>query len=399
MSEHKSVTKSDPIMDIFSKYKKAVASILPSHMTPEKMLRVAYEMVHRNNKLRQCNPISIINGVIEGSILGLTFGRTCHLIPFGKEAVFDPDYTGLMELGYRSGKVVMWEGDAVFQNDDFRHNRADGTIHHERKLGADRGELIGAYSAVTMDNGMRSYKVIDKFEAMNAKKKSAGAKSDSSPWNTENEWQMWVKTAVRLHSKFLPSSPEMQRATHLSDLAAAGLKQDLGHIAEDAIEAEFKTVEQEPSQKDALKEKLDKLKNGSQPAKDEPQEDLGIIGEAQTDDVPPPWYVRENWMNLRTKGLKVFNEKNLHRLQEMPFDLLAEYDAKVRKYLGEKITEEKPVGESKEALQAILMDFYDPDYKDFLAKKNMGADIGTHSQSSLKWLVNSMRQMHPGREP
>ena len=66
---------------------------------------------------------------------------------------------------------------------------------------------------------------------------------------------------------------------------------------------------------------------------------------------------------------------------------------------SQKTEGEPQTGKSKEMLQAVLMDFYDPDYKDFLAEKNMGIDIGTHTLSSLKWLVNSMRQMHPGREP
>ena len=102
--EQKAITKKDdPIYKLLVGQQKAIASVLPKHLTAERFLRISYQMLNKNPKLQKCTPITIVNGIIEGSMLGLEFGRTCHLIPFGKEAVFDPDYKGLLELGLNSG--------------------------------------------------------------------------------------------------------------------------------------------------------------------------------------------------------------------------------------------------------------------------------------------------------
>ena len=82
MSENKAVTTQDPIFQMLAKYKPAIASVLPRHLTPERMLRIAHTSINKVPKLKSCTPISLLNAVIEISILGLEVGRTAHIIPF-----------------------------------------------------------------------------------------------------------------------------------------------------------------------------------------------------------------------------------------------------------------------------------------------------------------------------
>jgi recombination protein RecT len=319
MEQKALTTKEDPVYQLLASQKNVVASVIPKHLTPERFLRVAYQIINKSPKLRGCTPLSLINGIVEGSMLGLEFGRTCHLIPFGKEAVFDPDYKGLIELGYRSGKIKLWRLKPVYSNDYFEYDEGLNRLQHTWKLSDERGELVGAYSHVILTTDIEDYYVIGKEIAMNAKARSAAGKSKDSPWNNENEWQMWVKTAGRLHSKTLPSSPELQRAAYLSDMADSGLKQNISHITPEIIvdaEPEKKEEKPKPDQKVDIAAKVAAAKKKTN---------------AETD----PWD-RANWINIRTAGFETFVQENIDTFESQPRSIRVEVKMKWKHFYDPK---------------------------------------------------------------
>lgn len=225
----------------------AIKSVLPKHLTPERMLRVAYTTIVQNPELGRCNQLSLINGVIGASVIGLEIGGPlglAHLIPYKGEATLIIDYKGLIELMYKSPLVKNVSAQPVYENDDFRY--AYGTnpyIEHRPYDGGDRGQLIYGYCIVFFANGGYEFEVVNRQDAMAAKEHSMAKGSKYSPWNTADEWAMWVKTAVRKISKRIPKSPELQRALNV-DTAA-----DEGQDVRDVIEADFEIKADDPAPK------------------------------------------------------------------------------------------------------------------------------------------------------
>jgi len=269
MSEQKVVTiKDDPIYQMLAQYKTAVSSVLPKHLTPERMLRIAHTMIHRSPKLKECTPLSLINAVIEISILGLEIGRTAHIIPFKSEATVIVDYKGFIELAHRSNQIASLPFKPVYENDVFEYE--EGTTRHIKHKPAreKRGRLVAAYAIANFKGGGFDFEVVLPEDIAITKKKAPGAKKPDSPWNKEDEeWTMWCKTAVRRLAKRIPQCPELQKAAYLDELVEAGLKQNLSHITNGVIDVDFKTLEQpqsKPPDKEEVQKKLNDLKKSGQ---------------------------------------------------------------------------------------------------------------------------------------
>lgn len=267
MEQKALAVKEDPIYKMLAGYKAAVASVLPKHLTPERFLRIAYQIINKNQALKKCSPLSLVNAIIETSILGLEVGRTAHLVPFGGEAVVIVDYKGMIELAHRSDKVESTPLKPVYENDIFDY--AEGTERYIKHKPAqkDRGKLCAAYAIVNFKGGGYDFEVVLPQDIEITKKRSAGAKKKDSPWNTEDEPMMWAKTAMRRLAKRIPQCPELQKAAYLEELVEAGLKQNLAHVTGDIIDADFRTIQQpsaDPPNKDDINKKLDQLKSGGQ---------------------------------------------------------------------------------------------------------------------------------------
>lgn len=256
MSENKEVVKQDPIMNLLQRYKSSIAGVLPQHLTPERMINIAHKAIYRSPKLTQCTPLSLINSIIEVSKLGLEVGRTAHLVPFKDQATVIIDYKGMIELAHRSVKVASLPMKAVYENDFFEY--AEGTTRYIKHTPAKekRGKIIAAYAIVNFKGGGFDFEVVLPEDIAIIKKRSAGARKSDSPWNTDDEPMMWCKSAMRRIAKRIPQCPELQKAAYLDELAEAGIKQGIDHIA-DTIDADFSEVPKPEQVVDAEKVKCD----------------------------------------------------------------------------------------------------------------------------------------------
>jgi len=245
VDNNNAVATPNPLASMLAKYKKAVQSVLPKHLTPERILRIAHMAISRNPKLMGCTQQSLINGIIQSSVLGLEIGTGAHLVPFFNnrikqdEAVFIPDYKGLIDLAHRSGRIQSYPFKPVYQRDEFSYSEGtDRHIKHVPCREEDRGELVAAYAIVFYKHGGYDFEVVERADAMAAKAKSRGAKKKDSPWNDpSSEWTMWCKTAVKRLTKRVPQSPELQFASQAEDVFDATGAQllDIDVIPMDAI--------------------------------------------------------------------------------------------------------------------------------------------------------------------
>jgi recombination protein RecT len=148
-------------------------------------------------------------------------GRHAHLIPFrnNKKGITECqliiDYKGLVELAYRSGKVVMIHSDVVHSGDIFTFDMGQVTKHVPHYLRTDsakpatQGDVIAAYCFVEMKGGQKKCEVMSRDEVESIRKRSRAG--SSGPWQTD--WsEMAKKTVFRRCSKWIPLSAEVRDA-------------------------------------------------------------------------------------------------------------------------------------------------------------------------------------------
>src|SRR3989304_2897564 len=129
------------------KFREAVASSLPSHMTAHPFVPVGLPATMKTPNRAQCTQASIFKVMLDLSSIGLEpDGRRAHIIPYGNVATLIIDYKGLIELAKRSGEVVSWRAEIVCENDKFSWE--NGIVTHKIDWRKPRGEMEAVYSHV-----------------------------------------------------------------------------------------------------------------------------------------------------------------------------------------------------------------------------------------------------------
>ena len=262
MTNNLPAEKKQEVYSMLTKNMASVKNVLPKHVTAERMLRIAYQAIVQNPTLAECSQISLMNALIESSQLGLEIGGPlghAYLIPFKGKATLVVGYKGFMDLAYRSGRVSNFSAQPVYEKDHFLYSYGlEPKLEHVPSDEEDPGDLKAAYAIVHFKGGGFDFEVVTKRDAKTTKRRSPGAKKPDSPWNTEDEWTMWVKTAIRKLAKRTPLSPEIQRAAALDEYADAGMNQNITHV----IDADFciEPNKQTRTTKDKLKDKAKELK-------------------------------------------------------------------------------------------------------------------------------------------
>lgn len=196
-------------------FRHAVSASLPSHLKPDRFIRVALTALTRTPKLMQCEQESFFQCLLSLSQLGLEpDGRNAHLIPFENrmrgvtECQLIVDYKGLVDLAMRSGKIANIHADKVCQNDVFEYDRGD-IKKHQINFKVPRGDAYAYYAMVRFKEGQEKCEVMTKDEIQSIRQRSRA--KDSGPWTTDFD-EMAKKTVFRRLSKWLQLSPEFRDA-------------------------------------------------------------------------------------------------------------------------------------------------------------------------------------------
>lgn len=204
---------------ILEKNKSSIKSVLPMHMTPERMVKIALVAASRDPKLLQCTPESILRSLIQASELGLepfTGLQHAYIIPYrnnrtqAMEAEFQPSYRGLIDLARRSGDILSLEAHCVHEKDIFECELgSEPRIKHVPCFGKERGKVVIVYAIARLKNGGTQFQPMDVDEIEKIRRSSKAA--NSGPWT---QWwdEMAKKTVVKRLMKYLPASVELSRA-------------------------------------------------------------------------------------------------------------------------------------------------------------------------------------------
>lgn len=215
------------VLGLIQYYKADFERVIPKHLNPSRMLRLAQSAIQRDRKLLACTPQSLLQAVMQASVCGLEIGvlGEAYLVPYKSVATFIPGYQGLIKLAIQSGSVTGIQSGAVFPGDEFDYGLgSEPFVRHKPALSGPRepGSLIAVYCVVRFKAGGFHVQILGKEQVDAVRARSPAAGFPGSPWNSDYE-QMAVKTAIRRAMKYVPKTPEVARVLELEERADLGL--------------------------------------------------------------------------------------------------------------------------------------------------------------------------------
>lgn len=265
----------DQVAYYLDKKKAEIAKMLPKHLNPERLLKVAQIAATTTPALAKCDIPSLVSAIGQCAQMGLepnTVLGHAYLVPFntkrkdanGVEHWVNSvqviiGYKGLIDLARRSGQIISIASHEVCENDKFELVYGlDEKLNHTPAMG-DRGEIIGFYAVAKLKDGGHSFEFMSRTQVEGIRESSQSAYKDewknnkktgnrvkaSGPW-WDHFTEMGRKTVIRRLAKYLPLSIDFQTAVALDGMAEAGKDQgfdagvidgDFNILPDDAPEA------------------------------------------------------------------------------------------------------------------------------------------------------------------
>ena len=201
--------------------------VAAAHMKPERMMRLMANAIRTTPKLGECDPMSLLGGLMTCAGLGLepnTIMGHAYLIPFKNnrkgitEVQLVVGYKGLIDLARRSGHITSISANIHYSDDDVWEYE-EGTEARLRHIpGAQEGDKRHAYAIAKFRDGGHAYVVLPWAKVMKIRNGSLGWQTavkfnatDRNPWKSHED-EMAKKTAIRALAKYLPLSVEFRDA-------------------------------------------------------------------------------------------------------------------------------------------------------------------------------------------
>lgn len=232
------------IADYLKKMGPAMKNVLPNHMTPERMARIALSEIRKNPTLLQCDVASLGAAVMQAAVLGLepsVLGH-CYFVPFWnrnekrRDVQFIIGYRGYIDLARRSGDVLSINAMEVRENDQFEFEYGlEEKLRHIPAL-KNRGAVTHYYAYAKFKGGGHTFLVMSKDDILeHAFTHSKQIKNNqlTGTWKDHFE-SMAKKTVIRAMIKYMPLSIEIQEKMNADDRIIHGVTKD-GEIESDEL--------------------------------------------------------------------------------------------------------------------------------------------------------------------
>lgn len=232
------------LADWLDSQKGSLGSVIPAQTINIDRFMASAKMAIYNPKqpqLAQCTPDSIYRSLKEAASLGLEIGGVlgqAYLIPYNEAfkspsgswekkmtCHFQMGYKGLIALARRSKTIKTIGVEAVHENDQFEVQLGVGRkLTHSFNLAKERGEVIGYYCLVELENDGIQFAVMTKKDIEQHRDRfSKNFKKD----DPENNWNknfdaMAKKTCVIQALKLCPISIEALESVRREELAESG---------------------------------------------------------------------------------------------------------------------------------------------------------------------------------
>lgn len=103
-------------------FQNRMRQVLPEFLKPERIAGIAITELRNNQKLLQCDALSLVGAIIRAGQLGLDIDSMkghAYLVPYKNECQLIVGYKGMLTLANRSGKLLSMEVQEVRENDEF----------------------------------------------------------------------------------------------------------------------------------------------------------------------------------------------------------------------------------------------------------------------------------------
>jgi recombination protein RecT len=180
---------------------------LPSHITPDRFIRVTMTAIQLNPDLIACNRQSLWNACLRAASDGLLpDGRDGAIVPFKDNAQWMPMVGGLLKRFRNSGQFKSISAEIVREGDEFRYwiDEHGPHIYHVPSSGG--AKAVKAYAMAETKDGGVMIRVMSESEIN--KRRNVSRAKNSPLWN---EWtdEAWMKTVLRNLAKRLPTSSDI----------------------------------------------------------------------------------------------------------------------------------------------------------------------------------------------
>lgn len=238
---------------------KAIQSIVPKHVTPERLVRIGMTATSRNPKLFECTPESIVGAVVNCGVLGVEPNLLGHayIVPFWNnsnkrmEAQFQLGYKGLIDLARRTGQLTNVYAHEVFEGDEFSYSYGlEKNLIHVPSGEEDESKITHFYAVYKMKDGSYDFIVMSRQQVEKHRDKFTKSQKDGKvfgPWK-DHFAEMAKKTVLIRLLKTAPISIEQQETQMIME----GLQRDnsisqVQHneaIGDAFIQSEYSVVEE-----------------------------------------------------------------------------------------------------------------------------------------------------------
>jgi recombination protein RecT len=198
---------------------------LPPHMPADRFIRVVITACNLNPDLLACDRPSLFNAAMRCAQDGLLpDGHEAALVPFKNKVQYLPMYGGLLKKFRNSGQFKWIATGIVYEGEKYSHH-IDETGEHFYHVPGDDNEgkkIRRVYAlATTKDGG--SFIADLPLSDINKRRNMSRATREDAPWKQWTE-EMMRKTAIRVLSKLLPMSSDLDAMMQRDEEALQGVE-------------------------------------------------------------------------------------------------------------------------------------------------------------------------------
>ena len=213
---------------------KAIQSLVPKHVTPERLTRLGINAASRNPKLFECDPMTLVGAIVNCAALGVEPNLIGHayILPFYNnktkqmEAQFQLGYKGAIDLARRSGELKQLYAHEVYEGDEFHYSYGlNKDLVHIPAGETDPSKMTHVYAVYHLKDGGSDFVVMSRNQIEEHRDRFSKSKYKDQiigPWK-DHFVEMAKKTVIIRLLKTAPLSIERENGEvqHIGELVAA----------------------------------------------------------------------------------------------------------------------------------------------------------------------------------
>lgn len=207
------LAKPQTVLDKIQGATKNIAARLPENVDHDKFILGLMTAIQKSKanaqpgkSLLDCDPNSVLLAAYDAAEQGCTLSPSLALgwiIPYGKEAQFQPSYRFFIQRAYQTGEVKSFFAEVVYQGDEFIRTLApERNLLHRPSVGERKREnAIGAYALIQFIDGTLEYEYLTAEQI--DRHRQCSKQQNSMKW--KEFWEEgWRITPIRVLAKRLP---------------------------------------------------------------------------------------------------------------------------------------------------------------------------------------------------